>query len=396
MPFGYLFTTGVMAVLVLFALASPQPSRSSTESRSFWLGFMVNELPFLALYLLAASTALAIGQGDIANPVGWIGLGLAVLATAGLVVVVLRALRTGAVVDEALNAAGLPARTPRRLPLRIFFWPFPVPHPGIERISNISYGDAGRANRLDVYRLRSHSGTGPTLVHLHGGAFRTGKKSRETRPLFHRLARRGWVCISANYRLRASYTDPLVDVKKVIAWVREHGPEYGADPNVVFVAGCSAGGHLASMAALTADDTSLQPGFEDVDTSVTAVVSLYGYYGPVGPERSSPMAYDGRGAPPFFVAHPDRDTFVTVEDARRFVESLRKGSVNPVVYAELPGAQHVFDYFYSIRFEAVIDGIEAFADDMLRPTSSPRRPPTAPDPVTESSGSPGRGRGERR
>ena len=132
------------------------------------------------------------------------------------------------------------------------------------------------------------------------------------------------------------------------------------------------------------------------DTSVTAVVSLYGYYGPVGPERSSPMAYDGRGAPPFFVAHPDRDTFVTVEDARRFVESLRKGSVNPVVYAELPGAQHVFDYFYSIRFEAVIDAIEAFADDVLRPTSPLRRPPTAPGPVTESAGSPGRGRAERR
>ena len=65
----------------------------------------------------------------------------------------------------------------------------------------------------------------------------------------------------------------------MLAWVREHGPEYGADPNVVFVAGSSAGGHLASMAALTANDRSLQPGFEHADTSVTAAVSLYGYYG---------------------------------------------------------------------------------------------------------------------
>ena len=108
------------------------------------------------------------------------------------------------------------------------------------------------------------------------------------------------------------------------------------------------------------------------------------------------MAYDGDGAPPFFVAHPERDTLVVVEDARRFVESLRKGSANPVVYAELPGAQHGFDFFYSIRFEAVIDGIEAFADGVLRPASSLRRPPTAPGPVTGSSGSPGRGRAERR
>lgn len=385
MPFGYLITTALMAVLVLFAVAPPRPRQSSPMRLSFWLGFMVNELPFLAFYVLAASTALAIGQGDIANPVGWIGLGLALLATAGLVVVVLRAMRTGSVVDEALDAAGLPARAPRRLPLRVLFWPFAVPHPGVERISNIAYGDAGRANRLDVYRSRSHSGTGPTFIHLHGGAFRVGKKSREARPLFHRLARHGWVCVSANYRLRAQYSDPLADVKNVLAWVRAHGPEYGADPNVVFVAGSSAGGHLASMAALTSNDA-----------SVTAVVLLYGYYGPVGPERTSPMTYEGRGAPPFFVAHPDRDTLVVVEDARRFVETLRRGSDNPVVYAELPGAQHGFDFFYSIRFEAVIDGIEAFADGVLRPTSSLRRPPTAPGPVTESSGSPGRGRAERR
>ena len=42
---------------------------------SFWLGFVVSELPFVAFYWLVASTTLAIAQGDIATPVGWIGLG---------------------------------------------------------------------------------------------------------------------------------------------------------------------------------------------------------------------------------------------------------------------------------------------------------------------------------
>jgi hypothetical protein len=129
--FGYLIPTGLMAVFVLFAVAPPRPRRSSPVSRSFWLGFMVNELPFLAFFVLAASTALAIGQGDIANPVGWIGLGLAVLATAGLVVVVLRAIRTGAVVDEALSAAGLAATR-----------------------ASLSDGQAGSSTSLDLYSLR--------------------------------------------------------------------------------------------------------------------------------------------------------------------------------------------------------------------------------------------------
>jgi acetyl esterase/lipase len=354
---GYLITTGVMLAYVLFAIAPPRPRRSSPWRVSFWLGYLVNELPFLAFLVLAASTALATAQGDIATPVGWIGLALAVLATFGLVVIVRRALRTGDAIDRALVEAGLPARSVHRLPWgRILFWPFAWPHPRIERISNIAYGDAGRGNLLDVYRTRPRPTRGPVLIHLHGGAFRIGNKSREARPLFYRLARRGWVVISANYRLRTPFPDPLVDVKKVIAWVREHGPEYGADPDVVFVAGSSAGGYLASMAALTAD----------AESPVTAVVSLYGYYGSTGPGRTSPMAYDAHEAPPFFVVHPDRDTLVVVDDARRFVEHLRETSSRPVAYAELPGAQHAFDFFYSIRFSAVIDGIETFADWVLR------------------------------
>jgi acetyl esterase/lipase len=145
--------------------------------------------------------------------------------------------------------------------------------------------------------------------------------------------------------------------------VREHGREYGADPAAVFVAGSSAGGHLAASAALTPNDPAFQPGFEGADTSVTAAICLYGNYGAVDEAAgvpSSPVAYVGSDAPPFFVTHGDRDTLAPVEGARLFAERLRSNSSNPVVYAELPGGQHAFDLFHSLRFEAVIDGIEAF------------------------------------
>jgi acetyl esterase/lipase len=58
--------------------------------------------------------------------------------------------------------------------------------------------------------------------------------------------------------------------------------------------------------------------------------------------------------------HGDQDTLVIIEDAQGFVEQLRATSTNPVVYAELPGAQHGFDLFRSRRFDTVIDAIEAF------------------------------------
>jgi acetyl esterase/lipase len=74
-----------------------------------------------------------------------------------------------------------------------------------------------------------------------------------------------------------------------------------------------------------------------------------------------PASHLRADAPPFFIAHGDRDTLVLAKDARAFVQRLRSTSSNPVVYAELPGGQHTFDLFESLRFASVIDGIEAFA-----------------------------------
>jgi acetyl esterase/lipase len=265
--------------------------------------------------------------------------------------------------DEGLGAgwrdgvdADLAARLHRRPSLaRVLFAPISFRRQ-VERIANIRYGPARRGNLLDLYRDRSGRSGRPTLVYLHGGAFRFGSKRFGARHLLYRLAAHGWVCISANYRLRGTgFGDSLIDVEQVVAWVREHGGEYGADPNALFLAGSSAGGQLALRAALTLDDAG-------GETSVAGVICLYGYYGPVardGPP-SSRLPYSTADAPPFFVVHGDQDGLVIVEDARGFVEQLRATSSTPVVYAELPAAQHGFDFFRSRRFDSVVDAIEAF------------------------------------
>jgi acetyl esterase/lipase len=51
---------------------------------------------------------------------------------------------------------------------------------------------------------------------------------------------------------------------------------------------------------------------------------------------------------------------VPVSTAREFVHRLSAVSTSPVVYAELPGTQHNFDLFHSLRFHAVTDAIESF------------------------------------
>ena len=304
-----------------------------------------------------------------------IALAVAVLASGGLVVILRRGLRAGPTVESALREAEPTARLSSRLSVApLLFAPFSVRTRSVERIANLEYGDAGKWNLLDVYRHRAHPSGCPVLVHLHGGAFRRGRKNNEARLLFYRLASHGWVCISANYRLGRSvrYPDQLIDAKKVIAWIREHGNEHGAGSEIV-VAGSSAGANLAAALALTPNEPHLQPGFERADTSVAAAVCLYGYYGSYDGDSplSSPLAHINADAPPFFVAHGDRDTLVLVEDARAFVEALRSVSTSRVVYAELPGAQHTFDLFRSPRFERVVEGIEVFATGALPGGSGP-------------------------
>ena len=265
-----------------------------------------------------------------------------------------------------------------RLPWgRILFAPLPVFARGVRRVANLSYGIHGRRNRLDVYRPRGELSGAPILIHLHGGGFRTGRKSFYARALLQEFARQGWICISANYRLRpARFTDFVVDTKKVIAWAREHAREYGGDPTCIFLAGSSAGAHLAVTAALTANDATFQPGFPDVDTSVAAAIGLYGYYGRIepGPLPSSPADYVHADAPPLLIAHGDQDTLVPPEHARKLVDRLRATSTSPVVYVELPGGQHSFDLFHSIRFEALIDGIQTFAGWVRSPHTEAPQP----------------------
>jgi acetyl esterase/lipase len=200
-------------------------------------------------------------------------------------------------------------------------------------------------------------------VFFHGGGFRIGSKNREARSLLSHLGAHGWVGVNANYRLApaAKWPDSHVDAKRVIAWVRTHAGRYGADPRTIIASGSSAGGHLASMLALTSGDPQFQPGFEDADTSITAAIGFGGYYGRVAGPGSSPLDRLG-DAPPLMFIHGDNDSSTLVEDTREFVARLRQAGSNQVLYAELPGAQHAFDRWFSLRYSYVVEAVTAFAE----------------------------------
>lgn len=258
--------------------------------------------------------------------------------------------------------------------------------------ADISYGDQGKHNLLDIWRRPDldRRGHAPVLLQVPGGAWSSGNKRGQAHPLMSHLVELGWVCVSINYRLspRADWPAHIVDVKRAIGWVKAHIAEYGGDPDFVVITGGSAGGHLSSLAALTPNDPAFQPGFEDVDTHVHAAVPFYGVYDftrtdaalhPVmvsfleklvlkktraeAPElfsSSSSITYVNAEAPPFFVLHGRNDSLIPVEQARLFAARLREVSRQPVVFAELPAAQHAFDTFGSARAAHCAVAVEQF------------------------------------
>ncbi|MER5616342.1 alpha/beta hydrolase [Streptomyces sp. NPDC002215] len=367
MAVGYLVTVVLAALIAVFCLVVIRGPKLLFYF-SYRLGLVFNEVPFLVIYALVASTALAFAEGDIVTTADRVVVGLAVAPAAAFVVVARRGMRAASAVGLALNEAlGAGTGTRRRPPLaRILLRPVFRRRSDVRRVGNLGYGDAGRRNLLDVYHHRSRPEGGSILIHFHGGHYDQGRKNTQSLPLLYRLASQGWVCVSANYRLRPAFSHPyhLIDAKKVIAWVREHAKEYGADPEAaVFVSGSSAGGHMAALAALTPNEPAYQPGFEEADTSVTAAIALNGYLGVYfdGDPATSPVNLVRADAPPFLIAHGDLDELVETENPKALVNALRSVSTSPVVYVELPGGHHAFDLFHSFRFEALIDGIEEFA-----------------------------------
>jgi len=370
---------------------------------SFLAGWLTTELALHHLAWQALLTFLFVGAGALEAWPGWIGLGITAVSWAGLVRLWTGARTAEAVCEDALRTGLGPAyrddirpdlaeRFAPGVDWRQLALPFPIRHPEVERVKGLVYAEVdGRPLRLDVYRRRDRPAGSPVLLQIHGGAWILGSKDHQGLPLMIHMAARGWVCVAPNYRLspRATFPDHLVDLKRALKWIREHAAEYGGDPDFVVVTGGSAGGHLASLVALTANAPEYQPGFEGVDTSVRGCVPFYGVYdftdrhghyphrglavllerdvmkvkradAPEAYEKASPIARVHPGAPPFFIVHGDRDTLVPVHEARAFARALREVGRTEVVYAEIPGAQHAFEIFPSLRTTFVIHAVERF------------------------------------
>jgi acetyl esterase/lipase len=252
----------------------------------------------------------------------------------------------------------------------------------------------GRELRLDAYLPPAGVvQSGAAVIVVHGGSWGGGERSDFPR-WNHWLAGEGFAVFDVDYRLspQPNWLAATGDVKCAVAWVKRHAEEFRVSPDRLALLGRSAGGHLALLAAYTADDTRLPPscsgqasGEESVptaagETGVRAAISLYGptdlvwaYDNPAnmrvldGPETlrrflgvrphesgetlerymlASPTAHVTPRTPPTLLVHGGHDQLVRAENMERLALRLEESRV-PHRAVFLAYAQHGFDYNFN-------------------------------------------------
>ena len=273
MSWLFLLVALIGAVLTYNAFR-PQYAPSRRAALSFFAGWLTTELAlhhiaWQAVVTLGFAWAGALDQwpgklGLLITMLSWIALGYAYWRGREAGEVVERALRRELGTDYATRI--LPDLRERFLPQvqwRHIAMPLPIRHPEVERLRDITYlRGAGLNLKLDIYRHRSRPDNCPALLQIHGGGWVIGSKNEQGLPLMYHLAARGWVCVSVDYRLspHATFPEQVVDLKRTIEWTRQHGREYGANPDFLVVTGGAAGGRPGSLLAPAGDDPRDQPG----------------------------------------------------------------------------------------------------------------------------------------
>lgn len=229
---------------------------------------------------------------------------------------------------------------------------------------DVIYGHkAGMALTYDVFRPKQANGT--AVVHVVSmGWVSTWTKPEAHIPAYQPLLKRGISVIALYHGSGPKFTVPeaVADVRRGVRHIEAHAAEYGIDPNRIGAWGTSAGGHLALVAGLMADDgdPSAANPTERAGNRLRAIVAFcpptdmrrfiafkkrnpaLRYDDALAPSIS-PVLFADAGDPPTLLISGDADRVVDVTHSRAMKAALDRVHVENelVVY---PGADHRFEH----------------------------------------------------
>jgi acetyl esterase/lipase len=223
--------------------------------------------------------------------------------------------------------------------------------------------DAGKELTFDYYPS-SLPGNSPVVIMIHGGSWAEGD-SRQLPDLNSYLASRGYNVAAINYRLAPAFQNPapVEDTKSVMDFIVKNQDELKADTFNFVLAGRSAGGQIALLAAYTLNDPKIKGVISfyapadmvwgaQVKTNkwvldVDRVLSDYigGSYKTV-PDKykaSSPIEFITPRSVPTLLIHGKNDAMVSYMHTEHMREKLKANGVKYFVL-DLPLATHGCDY----------------------------------------------------
>jgi acetyl esterase/lipase len=228
----------------------------------------------------------------------------------------------------------------------------------------------GEAVQLDLARPKSGDGPFPAVICIHGGGFRAGDRYGYD-PLCLRLAEKGYVAVTIEYRLAPKHPFPAAihDVKAAVRWVRANAKKYHINPDRIGVMGGSAGGHLAQFLGVTGGVKEFEGdgGNADQSSAVTCVVNFFGpsdftksygksvdaaevlplwLGGNLDKEHrkhilASPLYWVTPHAAPTLCIHGTKDNYVAHEQSVWLIDKLKAADVEAELLT-LEGAGHGF------------------------------------------------------
>lgn len=382
-----LFVAATALGLLASIVANVHPRPVIIGVPSTIIGFFMAELARVQMIVMTVAAIIWIAVGGLDEAIGWVAVAF-VVSSLGLLEL---AHRRGVAATDVM-AAALPEY--RAEPPDTPFLGFSRPtYPGVDIRRDLPYGPH-RRNRADLY-LPADRVDAPIVIQVHGGGWVSGNKTQQGQPLLSHFTRAGWIGVAINYRMAPRHRLPAAvhDVKQTIAWVRAHAEEWGGDADRILLTGGSAGGHLTALCALTADDHTLQPGFEEADCSVAAAAPMYGVFDltdrnghrgrkamtpflermvlttrmkddRAGWEALSPLSRVRSDGPPMLIVSCAYDTLVPIGEARDFGQAMIEAS--PAAhFVELPHAHHAFDVINGPRAQGVMGAMERWASTVI-------------------------------
>ncbi len=234
----------------------------------------------------------------------------------------------------------------------------------------------------------------PAIVYIHYGGWKGDENSRSVgiAPLAL-LVNRGYFCATISYRYAPKYTYPaqIEDCKCAVRFLRAKAKEFNIDPDNIGAMGSSAGGHLSALLGATGDVKELEGtgGFEGFSSKVQAVAAFCGVFdaaalflehksirgtlidfigcdlesGKEKYQKASPVYYLTKNAPPFLVAHGDKDRVVPIRQSELLVGKLKELGI-PYVYYPLKKGEHGSGGEWKIFWDGRITG--EFFDKYLK------------------------------